>query len=67
MIHDGFHLTSWDDFLRGSDRVILDEHPYFSFGGVQLDPISVPGSDGQPGGKWPRAACDNWGPPTNQT
>lgn len=65
-IHDGFMpITTWFGFLQGSDRVILDQHPYFAFGGVLLDPLAVPGPDGLPGGQWPRQACDSWGPGTN--
>lgn len=67
VIHDGFQpLATWEDFLQGSDRVILDEHNYFSFGGLQLDPIGVNGSQtGIPGGKWPLTVCNNWGASTN--
>ena len=52
--------------MEGSDRIALDGHPYFSFGGPQLAPIDVVGPQGVLGGTWPRAACDNWGPRTNQ-
>jgi glucan 1,3-beta-glucosidase len=67
VIHDGFELREWDGFLQGSDRVILDQHPYFSFGGVDTASIAAPAADGQPGGKWPLQACNAWGPPANQT
>ncbi|KAJ3516166.1 hypothetical protein NLJ89_g1298 [Agrocybe chaxingu] len=46
-IHDGFQsLSVWDNFLQGSDRIILDEHPYFAFGGVNTDPIAADGDTG---------------------
>lgn len=68
VIHDGFQsATSWEGFLQGSDRVILDQHQYFSFGGLPPDPIAAPGPDGLSGGKWPQLACNTWGPPVNQT
>ncbi|KAF9476407.1 glycoside hydrolase family 5 protein [Pholiota conissans] len=68
-IHDGFQpLSSWSNFLRGSDRLVLDQHPYFSFGGLQIDPIGVVGEEtGIPGGKWPLTVCNNWGPSSNQS
>ncbi|KJA24157.1 glycoside hydrolase family 5 protein [Hypholoma sublateritium FD-334 SS-4] len=68
-IHDAFQpLTTWENFLQGSDRIIMDEHPYFSFGGVQLDPIGiVSNQSGIPGGKWPLAACNSWGASTNDS
>ncbi|KAF8176767.1 glycoside hydrolase family 5 protein [Pholiota molesta] len=68
-IHDGFEsLSAWSGFLQGSDRLILDQHPYFSFGGVQMDPIGVIGNQtGIPGGKWPLSVCNNWGPSSNQS
>lgn len=66
-IHDGFQpLTIWNNFLQGSDRIMLDQHPYFSSGGPQPDPIAVPGENGEPGGKWPRLACDSWASGTNR-
>ncbi|KAJ7094548.1 glycoside hydrolase family 5 protein [Mycena belliarum] len=65
-IHDGFQaLDSWADFLQGSDRIILDTHPYFSFGGIDTAPIAVTDDKGNPGGKWPTQACNAWGPSTN--
>ncbi|KAJ7448821.1 hypothetical protein B0H11DRAFT_2332812 [Mycena galericulata] len=31
-IHDGFlNVAAWAGFLPGSDRIILDTHPYFAF------------------------------------
>jgi len=65
-IHDGFQsLASWAGFLQGSDRIILDTHPYFSFGGIDTSPIAVNDAQGNPGGKWPTQACNAWGPTTN--
>lgn len=60
-IHDGFQgVSSWSDFLRGSDRIALDTHPYFAFsGGPATDPIAT-GTGSTAGGTWPRAACDRW-------
>ncbi|KJA22085.1 glycoside hydrolase family 5 protein [Hypholoma sublateritium FD-334 SS-4] len=68
-IHDAFQpLSTWTNFLEGSDRIIMDEHPYFSFGGLQLDPIGVISSQsGIPGGKWPLTACNSWGASTNNS
>ncbi|KAH9484569.1 putative glucan 1,3-beta-glucosidase D [Psilocybe cubensis] len=67
-IHDGFQpQTMWYNFLQGSDRIILDQHPYFSFGGPQTAPIGVVGDQGIPGGQWPLTACNVWGPTTNTT
>ncbi|KAJ7490343.1 glycoside hydrolase family 5 protein [Mycena galericulata] len=65
-IHDGFQsLASWADFLQGSDRIMLDTHPYFSFGGIDTSPIAVNDAQGNPGGKWPLQACSSWGPTIN--
>ncbi|KAF7352577.1 Glycoside hydrolase family 5 protein [Mycena venus] len=65
-IHDGFQsLDSWANFLQGSDRIILDTHPYFSFGGIDTSPIAVNDANGNPGGKWPAQACNAWGPSIN--
>ncbi|KAH8822761.1 glycoside hydrolase family 5 protein [Flagelloscypha sp. PMI_526] len=67
VLHDGFQeVTAWDNFMAGSDRVILDQHPYFSFSDVFLtDPIVAIAPDGNPGGVWPRRACDVWGNKTD--
>ncbi|KAJ7639059.1 glycoside hydrolase family 5 protein [Roridomyces roridus] len=65
-IHDGFQsLSSWADFLQGSDRIMLDTHPYFSFGGVDTAPMAVLNGAGKLGGKWPLQACSAWGPSMN--
>ncbi|KAF8902804.1 glycoside hydrolase family 5 protein [Gymnopilus junonius] len=62
VIHDGFQpLSDFNNYLQGSDRVILDTHPYFSFGGISLAPIGVDGDDGLPGGEWPLNARMNFG------
>ncbi|CAA7271152.1 unnamed protein product [Cyclocybe aegerita] len=67
-IHDGFQpLSVWDNFLQGSDRIILDEHPYFAFGGINTDPIAAVGDTGIAGGQWPLSACNAWGPATNSS
>ncbi|KAK7061947.1 glycoside hydrolase family 5 protein [Favolaschia claudopus] len=67
-IHDGFQpLESWANFLQGSDRIILDTHPYFSFGAVDTSPMAVNDDKGNPGGKWPTQACNAWGPSTNSS
>ncbi|KAI0343529.1 glycoside hydrolase [Trametopsis cervina] len=64
-IHDGFRsLSSWVDRLSGSDRIALDNHPYFAFDGQpNTSPIDVPavGGDGTMlGGVWPKQACGAW-------
>ncbi|KAJ7682559.1 glycoside hydrolase family 5 protein [Mycena polygramma] len=65
-IHDGFQsVDSWAGFLMGSDRIILDTHPYFSFGGIDTASIAENDPQGNPGGKWPAQACNAWGPPIN--
>jgi len=67
-IHDGFMGTAnWDGFLQGSDRIMMDKHNYFSFGGAQTSPLDVAGSSGLPGGIWPLTACNVWGPGANQS
>jgi glucan 1,3-beta-glucosidase len=66
-LHDGFMgLGTWAGFLTGSDRIVLDTHPYFAFsGGSNNQPFAVPGPDGLPGGVWPALACNAWGPGIN--
>ncbi|THH07809.1 hypothetical protein EW145_g3129 [Phellinidium pouzarii] len=52
-IHDGFQaLSTWANFLPGSDRINLDTHPYFAFDGQP---------NTQPIGDWPKMACNAWG------
>ncbi|KAG1738191.1 glycoside hydrolase family 5 protein [Suillus lakei] len=60
-IHDGFEgLSSWAGFLEGSDRVILDTHPYFAFSGnPNPEPIAT-GTGLDAGGIWPTLACSKW-------
>ncbi|KAJ3565745.1 hypothetical protein NP233_g7440 [Leucocoprinus birnbaumii] len=60
-IHDGFQgISAWSDFMRGSDRIALDTHPYFAFGGgPATDPIAT-GLGLNAGGIWPRSACNRW-------
>lgn len=66
-IHDGFQGTGfWADFLPGSDRIILDTHPYFAFDGeANNSPTVTDEGDGNPGGVWPVQACNAWGPGQN--
>ncbi|KAI0039236.1 glycoside hydrolase family 5 protein [Auriscalpium vulgare] len=66
-IHDGFIGTSnWAGFLPGSDRIVLDTHPYFAFDGQpNLDPLVTDDGVGEPGGIWPKQACQAWGPGMN--
>jgi len=67
-IHDGFlALNTWYGFLAGSDRIMLDTHPYVAFSAVDESPIAINGATGQPGGKWPLVACNNWGVSTNES
>jgi glucan 1,3-beta-glucosidase len=65
-IHDGFQgVSSWADFLPGSDRVILDTHPYFAFDGQPNDDPIATGTGSNAGGVWPGRACSSWGPGVN--
>ncbi|KAF9058678.1 glycoside hydrolase superfamily, partial [Rhodocollybia butyracea] len=65
-IHDGFiGVDSWNGFLPGSDRIILDTHPYFAFDGApNVAPIAT-GTGPNAGGVWPSQACNAWGPVMN--
>ncbi|KIJ63488.1 glycoside hydrolase family 5 protein [Hydnomerulius pinastri MD-312] len=67
-IHDGFQgVSSWAGFLEGSDRVILDTHPYFAFnGGDNTEPIAT-GTGLEAGGVWPQQACNAWGDSLNNS
>lgn len=60
-IHDGFTgLSSWEGFLSGSDRIMLDTHPYFAFdGSPATSPIDT-GTGDDAGGDWPANACNRW-------
>ncbi|KAJ6597891.1 glycoside hydrolase superfamily [Mycena sp. CBHHK59/15] len=66
-IHDGFQgVSSWAGFLPGSDRVILDTHPYFAFDQQPNDAPIATGTDASDaGGVWPKQACSAWGPGIN--
>ncbi|KAJ7182204.1 glycoside hydrolase family 5 protein [Mycena crocata] len=66
-IHDGFDgVASWAGFLPGSDRIILDTHPYFAFDGQPNDaPFATSTDPEQAGGIWPKQACNAWGPSIN--
>jgi len=65
-IHDGFaNVQPWAGFMTGADRMVLDVHPYFAFGGTPaLDPIDS-GVGPTAGGIWPEAACNRWAVNTN--
>jgi glucan 1,3-beta-glucosidase len=54
-IHDGFRGPGeFAGFLSGSDRMIIDTHPYFAFNGESnTEPIGVDGL----GDSWPARAC----------
>ncbi|EDR06394.1 glycoside hydrolase family 5 protein [Laccaria bicolor S238N-H82] len=62
-IHDSFLPgTMWTGYLQGSDRILMDTHPYFSFTGeANPQPLDVNGAQGQPGGQWPAEARQNFG------
>lgn len=62
VISDGIGgVTTWADVLPNADRLALDTHPYFAFGGSpNTEPINVPAPDGQMGGIWPGRACTSW-------
>ncbi|KAH7929557.1 glycoside hydrolase family 5 protein [Leucogyrophana mollusca] len=65
-IHDGFQgVSSWAGFLQGSDRIILDTHPYFAFDGQPNDSPIATGTGVDAGGIWPAQACNAWGPGMN--
>jgi hypothetical protein len=63
-IHDGFAgVSNWAGLLTGTDRVVLDTHPYFAFDGS--DNTAPIGEDGT-GGTWPATACNAWGSSLNE-
>ncbi|KAJ7142765.1 glycoside hydrolase family 5 protein [Mycena epipterygia] len=66
-IHDGFDgVATWAGFLPGSDRIILDTHPYFAFDGQPNNaPIATSEDPASAGGIWPKQACSAWGPSIN--
>jgi glucan 1,3-beta-glucosidase len=66
-IHDGFlNVGTWANYMNGSDRLVLDTHPYFAFDGQPNDePLAVPEEGmittaGASGGTWPQKACSAW-------
>ncbi|KAF9022002.1 glycoside hydrolase [Hymenopellis radicata] len=61
-LHDGFDPSmEWDGFLAGSDRIVLDRHPYTAFSGSTFaDPIAT-GTGADAGGVWVGMGC-GWGP-----
>ncbi len=64
-IHDGFNLGVWAGFLPGSDRMVLDTHPYLAFSGqANTAPVVTDDGLGEPGGTWPSQAC-TWGSSLN--
>jgi len=66
-IHDGFQgLADWAGFLEGSDRIMIDVHPYFAFNGQTNDVPIATGVGLQAGGQWPQMACSTFGPPMTQ-
>ena len=66
-IHDGFlGLQTWAGFLPGSDRILIDTHPYFAFGGgANTAPVAT-GTGINAGGIWPSQACSTWASGINQ-
>ncbi|PPQ71289.1 hypothetical protein CVT26_011939 [Gymnopilus dilepis] len=68
VIHDAFQTAEWSGFLKGSDRIALDTHPYFSFRTtISTAPIAVTGAGGLVGGEWPSDVCTEWGPSVNDS
>ena len=61
-VQDGLQgLALWSNLLPGGDRVLMDGHSYFAFGGDNPAPMDIVGEEGQPGGIWPSQACEAWG------
>ncbi|KAJ7590552.1 glycoside hydrolase family 5 protein [Mycena floridula] len=61
-VHDGFDGEGpWAGFLTGSDRVILDTHPYIAFNGQANNAPLATGEGDEAGGIWPGQACRGWG------
>jgi len=66
-IHDGFNLATWSSFPAGSDRMVLDTHPYLAFNGQpNTAPVVTDDGLGEPGGTWPGQAC-TWGSTVNNS
>lgn len=60
-VQDGLQgLALWSNLLPGGDRILMDGHSYFAFGGDNPAPMDIVGDEGQPGGVWPSQACDAW-------
>ncbi|KAJ7578638.1 glycoside hydrolase family 5 protein [Mycena floridula] len=56
--HDAFDgEPNWAGFLKGSDRVALDSHPYTAFSGQPNDEPIATGTGADAGGQWPGVAC----------
>ncbi|KZP22691.1 glycoside hydrolase family 5 protein [Athelia psychrophila] len=61
-VHDGFQgVATWAGFMPGSDRVILDSHPYTAFYGSSEATIASGTNPASAGGTWPKTACTKWG------
>ncbi|EJD52026.1 glycoside hydrolase [Auricularia subglabra TFB-10046 SS5] len=55
-IHDHFEpISNWANFMHGADRLILDTHPYFTFGGQDSPSID----------DFPPKPCSTWGTQVN--
>ncbi|KAG1767470.1 glycoside hydrolase family 5 protein [Suillus placidus] len=65
MIRNITGTAAWANFLQGSDRIILDTHPYFAFDGQSIGPPIATGTGLSAGGIWPQQACSAWGPGIN--
>ncbi|OAX37313.1 glycoside hydrolase [Rhizopogon vinicolor AM-OR11-026] len=61
-IHDNFALPQWAGFLKGSDRMIMDTHPYFAFDGHHHTQPIATGTGPTAGGIWPDLACSTFAP-----
>ncbi len=61
-LHDGFDGSQeWDGFLTGSDRIVLDRHPYTAFSGSTFDDPIATGTGADAGGVWVGMGCA-WAP-----
>ncbi|KIY71672.1 glycoside hydrolase family 5 protein [Cylindrobasidium torrendii FP15055 ss-10] len=59
-IHDGFYAADpeWIGALAGADRLMMDRHPYTSFGGGAFDDPIATGTGADAGGVWTQTGCD---------